>query len=212
MKTCSKCNGTGPFSRLASEKDGLQRVCKKCVNAYMRQRYITHHEKLKAQSDAYTASHRAEARARASKWYAENKARAQAQRKKYRDENLEAATRRDAAYYRANAERLKALASEWRIAHPRHRATHQRTRRARKSGANGKHTAADIQTLFNLQRGKCAICEEALKIRYHVDHIKALAKGGDNTRHNLQLLCATCNISKHTKDNLTVMRARGFLL
>ncbi|MCL2354000.1 MAG: HNH endonuclease [Defluviitaleaceae bacterium] len=33
----------------------------------------------------------------------------------------------------------------------------------------------------------------------HIDHIKAINKGGLTTPSNLQVLCATCNIKKKDK-------------
>ena len=53
--------------------------------------------------------------------------------------------------------------------------------------------------LWSKQRGKCALCKTNLRYEWetpHVDHIRPLSKGGDNHRSNLQLLCATCNLSK----------------
>jgi len=43
---------------------------------------------------------------------------------------------------------------------------------------------------------------------YHYDVIA----GGANDRANLQLLCGSCNKSKHAKDPIDFMQSRGFLL
>lgn len=45
-----------------------------------------------------------------------------------------------------------------------------------------------------------------------MDHIMPLALGGTNTDDNIQLLCPTCNRSKHAKHPVDFMQQRGFLL
>jgi 5-methylcytosine-specific restriction endonuclease McrA len=45
----------------------------------------------------------------------------------------------------------------------------------------------------NIAHGKCAICDEKLKQKFEVDHIKPLASGGTNDVKNLQLLCKSCH-------------------
>ncbi|MGZ4865389.1 MAG: HNH endonuclease [Halobacteriota archaeon] len=44
---------------------------------------------------------------------------------------------------------------------------------------------------------KCVMCGSSEGIHY--DHIIPVAKGGDNTEHNVQLLCKECNLSKRDK-------------
>ena len=48
----------------------------------------------------------------------------------------------------------------------------------------------------NIAHGKCAICDEKLKQKYEVDHIKPLVSGGTNDIKNLQLLCKSCHKEK----------------
>lgn len=75
-------------------------------------------------------------------------------------------------------------------------------RRALKRDSGGYHTAADVAKLFDLQGGKCAACkckvENTGKLRYHVDHVQPLARGGSDGAENLQLLCKSCNCRKYT--------------
>ncbi len=73
-------------------------------------------------------------------------------------------------------------------------------RRAREKDARGSHTASDICNIRQKQKGLCAACDADLKITgEHVDHILALALGGDNNPENLQILCPRCNTSKGAK-------------
>lgn len=73
-------------------------------------------------------------------------------------------------------------------------------RRARKAGAEGSYTKADVSALFLVQRGKCTGgCGYLLRDGYHVDHKTPLSRGGSNWPDNLQLLCQPCNDSKGVK-------------
>ncbi|MBU9359553.1 HNH endonuclease [Burkholderia multivorans] len=48
--------------------------------------------------------------------------------------------------------------------------------------------------------------------RFPNDDIEPLARGGSNDIANIQLLCRTCNLSKHARDPVEFMQSRGFLL
>jgi len=85
-------------------------------------------------------------------------------------------------------------------------------RRARVRGAEGKHTRADVDRIFEQQGGKCAECKTRLNDKYHVDHIMPLSKGGSNWPKNLQCLCETCNVRKSAKHPLDWARQNGRLL
>lgn len=87
-----------------------------------------------------------------------------------------------------------------------------RNRRALKRAAEGKHTAAEIEALYQRQRAKCANCLTSLKPCYHVDHIIPLARGGSNWISNIQLLCPTCNISKSALDPIVWAQREGRLI
>lgn len=90
----------------------------------------------------------------------------------------------------------------------------ERRRRAKKFAAGGIHSQSDMDELFKLQNGCCVSCRKKLGTgrSRHVDHIIPLARGGDNGRRNLQILCMSCNSSKHARDPIEFMQSRGFLL
>jgi 5-methylcytosine-specific restriction endonuclease McrA len=73
-----------------------------------------------------------------------------------------------------------------------------------------KIAAGAIKSLFMDQEGKCVFCKEPL-IEYHVDHIIAVARGGDDREENLQLLCPRCNLAKGGKDPAKFMLERGII-
>ncbi len=91
-------------------------------------------------------------------------------------------------------------------------AVKQAARRARKRNAGGTFTNDDIDRLYKLQRGRCACCRSKLRASFHRDHRKALARGGDNSIHNIELLCSDCNLRKHAKDEIHWANLNGRLL
>lgn len=76
----------------------------------------------------------------------------------------------------------------------------------------GSYTQDDVRFLEHAQGFKCACCKTSITDGYEIDHITPLAKGGDNTKHNIQLLCRRCNRRKHAKDPIAFMQSNGYLL
>ena len=132
--------------------------------------------------------------------------------KAYREANPGRDAEKSKAWREANPEKAKALCRAWQVANPEAIGARDARRRALKRASTGKHTAVDIKTLFTLQKGKCICCRVSIKDGYHVDHIYALTNNGSNDKHNLQLLCPTCNMRKHAKHPIDFMQSRGFLL
>lgn len=62
-------------------------------------------------------------------------------------------------------------------------------------------TAADIMQMGEHQKWLCIGCGENIEVSYWIDHKKPIAKGGDHSPANLQLLCAPCNMSKGAREN-----------
>lgn len=60
--------------------------------------------------------------------------------------------------------------------------------------ANDRYTGEnELRTLNKRQKGRCAHCGRPLADVFHIDHITALARGGDNSLANKQLLCIDCH-------------------
>lgn len=85
-------------------------------------------------------------------------------------------------------------------------------RRALLSNSVDNYTPQDVVRLLTLQKNKCANCGVKILKNYHVDHIIALSKGGDNSRRNIQCLCPTCNVRKHNKNPIDWAQQNGRLL
>lgn len=99
---------------------------------------------------------------------------------------------------RQNAERRQRMISD-----PEYRSRKlaaNRRRRARKSGARGSHTGADILRQYETQRGRCYYCGvELASVKPHVDHVIPLDQGGSDSPENLVIACRFCNLSKHNR-------------
>lgn len=62
-----------------------------------------------------------------------------------------------------------------------------------------------VKSLVINQNNKCVYCSTDL-IKYQIDHILPIAKGGDNRNDNLQLLCPSCNRRKGAKTDAEYRR------
>ena len=88
----------------------------------------------------------------------------------------------------------------------------QSKRRARIKKCEGSFYSYDVETLLKMQKGRCAFCNKEVKRKYHIDHIYPISLGGSNTKENLQILCPSCNLSKHAKDPIEWAQMNGRLL
>ena len=95
LKTCLKCKERKPhseFSKDKSNKDGLQRWCKKCRNQQHKQYYKENTEKERQRKKQY---------------YKENPEKERQRKKQYYKENTEKIKQLNKQYYKENAEKIK---------------------------------------------------------------------------------------------------------
>lgn len=167
-------------------------------------------------------------KARKAKWYKANLEKAKAAQAKYRKANpdkLRASAAKwhkansnkvkakNAKYYKDNPEKVKAAVAKWHKANPEKLSDKRARRRTRIE--TGTLSRGLVAKLHKLQCGKCVCCLKklsTLRKNYHIDHIIPLAKGGLHQDDNIQLLCVTCNLQKHAKNQNEFMREKGWLL
>lgn len=171
---------------------------------------------------------RAEAPARSRRRYAANPRKAAERTKRWAKANPERCLAKTLRWRAAHPEAWKASNKRSKSArqkiynerqredyarNPEKYRTVERRRRAQKAGSAGTHTAADLAAIFAAQGGRCVYCRADLtKAKKHVDHVKALSKGGSNGRENLQYLCAPCNQSKSDRDPVEFAQSIGLLV
>lgn len=135
-----------------------------------------------------------------------------ARNRAWRAANLEKARASSEAWRLANLERSREKSRRWLVTNREAAYAIGHAYRVRERNAKGRYTAAEIVTLYQRQRGRCACCHADLAGGFHRDHILPLTLGGSGDIGNIQLLCATCNISKNCKHPVDFMQSRGFLL
>jgi 5-methylcytosine-specific restriction endonuclease McrA len=149
---------------------------------------------------------------KAMKWNKENKNKHKEIHNRWYQNNKEKHSISVKKWAQKNGPAIKLAKLAWRKANPEADQAKSRNRRARKRNAEGRHTAADVQRIFDAQRGKCAHCLTGIKAGYHVDHIQPISRGGSNWPRNLQLLCAPCNLRKNAADPIDFAKREGKLL
>jgi 5-methylcytosine-specific restriction endonuclease McrA len=180
--------------------------------AYDAARYLAKKELLKAQHSAWRAASGEQIKEYRKEWRAKNRDREKAARRAWDRANRDRRKLLAAKWKKANPERARAWHRRWAEQNPHKRAITNQNHRAAKLDRRGKLTADLIIRLRTVQRGKCACCRKRLPSAFHVDHIRPLKLGGDHSNANMQLLCASCNLSKGARDPIEFMQTKGFLL
>lgn len=130
----------------------------------------------------------------------------QRRQEKWRENNREKIREQHERWRKANPEKHRALLQRWRKANSEKvkaqsaryynhakMAARQANQRARRVGAPGRITVADIEALIP---NGCALCASDFGTAWIVDHKVALSFGGSNHAADIQLLCPSCNKAK----------------
>ena len=188
MKRCNRCNTEHPlslFNKNAASPDGYYSLCKPC-RAVQKLEYRQRPEVLERERTRLAATYKANRAAlleRRKARYAADPAKALAKNREWRAANLEQHRAQCRGWARDNPEAMRAIVAK---------------RRATKLAAEGRYTADDVAAMLERQAGKCNCCAAVL-VKFHVDHVTPLSRGGTNWPDNLQLLCIPCNLSKADK-------------
>lgn len=231
-KLCTKCNRILPATEFCKDRqksDGLSSACRECRTTSTYRWRSQNIEHASAMQKLWEQNNKAHRRAYQNDWRSDNRERCRAQANDRRARDPERHRAVDRARYARNKMQIRVVQRAWRHAHPeygrknnrlfylRHKlefiARYIKPYRARKSGAEGFWTVANIEAIAKMQRFRCAYCRKKIaRDNWHVDHITPLIKGGSNWPSNLQLCCQRCNSSKGGDDPLDYARKIGRLL
>jgi 5-methylcytosine-specific restriction endonuclease McrA len=232
-KECRRCRVIKPVAEFRKNPRGamgLHAYCAPCLAAYNKERREKAGEagrekerlRMRERYNADPEWHRTQAREWRRLHADEVNERVKIQRQLNPERERLRIERRNLLDPKGGARRAK----KWRLGHPeqvkadkqRHMfekphlyALYARNRRARIKAAEGSHTHEDVLAILERQKKRCAVCKRKL-VKYHVDHIVALSRGGSNWPRNLQILCEGCNHEKHAKDPIDFMQSLGFLV
>ena len=193
MKVCTKCKelkSLSCFTTAAKNKDGLHCWCKECVNTYRRDNKDKYRETK--QQYAIENKEKITAYEKDRRGTAEYKSRKRLSDLKYRTKNNEVLKEKKKAYY-ADKQHLR-------------RAEYQRN----KQGyiARAYQRVKNIKNLTPIDADKKAIqffydrakqLTELTGVKYEVDHIIPISKGGLHHQDNLQVLMWLDNRRKGDK-------------
>jgi hypothetical protein len=199
-------------TEVLAKKRAYQQANRDQINAKKKQERIENPEKLRAQRRASYYRNLASARAQRDEYYKNNKVKVLLHQKEYYRRNIKRIREIGAEWVANNPEKVKRIKRAWYLRNKAAARVRRNNRRAKIRALGGAVSKDLVQRLFKLQRGKCACCRRPLGKNYHMDHIEPIARGGDNSDNNIQLLRAKCNLQKGAKHPVDFMQQRGFLL
>jgi len=133
------------------------------------------------------------------KWAKNNQDKVKAKDEKYRKNNPDRVRAKTRRWYKKNASKI---ALRYKT-DPDYRLKRQisciNRRKREKERSDGTVNKKAIDRLFALQESRCVYCFSRLE-KFHIDHIVSLAKDGQHSINNIQLLCEDCNKRKSDKD------------
>lgn len=216
MKTCVKCatdKDRAEFTYCKTTIDNLRPWCKSCVRAYNKAYRYANIQKLTLARKEYHIGNRDKALKTMAKYYHENKEFVKAINNEWAKNNPSKVRDAKRKWSNNNKDYVSKKAKEWRLKNPDKCRITVQNYQSRKKSAGGSLSKDIFKRLMVLQRGMCVSCRVDLTlVKPNLDHIIPLFLGGSNTDSNIQLLCQSCNNSKHAKHPIDFMQERGFLL
>jgi 5-methylcytosine-specific restriction endonuclease McrA len=105
-------------------------------------------------------------------------------------------------YYRRETEKVKESNRRWQFANRDCVKVYNANRRARKLAIEGEGVTSVQVKALAVKQPQCPNCQRFFSehLRYTLDHIQPLARGGKHSIDNIELLCKPCNSRKSWKD------------
>jgi hypothetical protein len=211
IKICPKCEVEKPvieFSKCKSRKDGLCYMCKICNSTYHRSRYKDDPSAANTNSKRWRKNNPKRNRDIIKAWRKANPDKVRESKKQTYSKNIDNYRIYEENYRRTNRDKINAANKEWRknhrekaiassrawqIANPDKVRIIKSRRRANK--INQLHPDHDVEIEKQLINNAREL-ELLYGIKYHVDHIWPLSKGGPHHHDNLQIISQSLNNQK----------------
>lgn len=159
---------------------------------------------------ALQKQNRADVLAYNERWEAEHREARLDYKKQYWEAHKEEIAKYKRRYREENAEAVAEDKRRYEAANPEKGMQRVHRRRAKSHKAGGIYTEADLQVLYDLQKGLCCWCGRPMVNRmlekgapflqkFTVDHIRPIHRQGTNYPWNLVLACHHCNRSHHSR-------------
>lgn len=180
-KVCFDCNCTkcpNDFTKNVYNSDGYSRTCSQCQANY----YINNRDRISLNNKKSQKKHKLKNNLRKMLWAIKNKL-------KVRKTNQ--------IYYKKNIDKISKYNSKW--AKKNALAIRNKSHRYRARKRNNTiqtFTKDQLEQRMSIFGFKCAYCGGNFD---HIDHVKALSKGGYHCLSNLRPACKKCNLEKHNK-------------
>lgn len=203
---CLNILGVEKFIKNKGAKFGISCICKGCKSEQNEDYRNQNKAKIKDYQDRYRKEHSMEKLQYNKSYYLKNKEGFRIRNKIYRSENRDKIRESKKQYRKANLARFReskrVYQKQYRQANPELPKMYNHKRRARVKGAGGSYTQEQLKECINFFNGCCAYTGEQLERdnKYHIDHIKAVSKGGTSFIYNLVPATAEANLSKGNKD------------
>lgn len=197
MKTCTVCKQHKEIQDFYKNGSAIRAECKDCTKSKRKVFYEKNSDSIKKRvMDYYFKNHEQNKEKIKSRYYSD----VEKSRLSLRDS------------YERNKESRRLGAKSYRERNPsKYKATRSACKHRRRN-AEGDFSSKDLLTMLEHQNNKCVYCRTDISSIYHVDHIVPISKGGSNYLENIQLLCPTCNMRKHTTDHETFLKRQRLKL
>lgn len=198
-RVCSVCGVEKPLGEFPMRGDRPRLDCKACA---------------RERSLKWKREHPGEDTRRGRKWRQENPERFKTRVAKYRAANRQRFRESSAAWEKKNPDKRREVAKRYRKKNPDKWHTYTQRNRARKNKVIVLEMFS-VSEIFARDGWRCQICGDRVErsggpfspLYPTIDHILALAKGGQHTRENVQTAHRICNLKKHTKPNRRMARS-----
>jgi hypothetical protein len=197
LKICSKCKCEKSlefFNVKRASKDGRDHLCKSCHSIAMKERYAKDPDKYKAGSKKWRDDNIERHRANAKAWAERNPERAKENKRRSLDQNPDWYENYHKNYRIANREKHNEYNKIYYTNNKEKFFNNNAKRRAIKQ--DQLHPDRDAIIEQNLYITARKLFNET-GVKYHVDHIWPLAKGGPHHHDNLQVITSDINNSKN---------------